>query len=301
MADRIKNELKAENEHVFWTISKSLSFLVAVIAVSLKLYNSTFDFKMDVPTLLSILLALFSVGLSALFYFKATDTSNKFYDNSYKYTKDVAQLLVKIESGFGERLKKLDEGYLSVREEIKKIPVYGQIEKNDFKTEIENTKKSLLKEKEELEKINKDKQTIISTMMEKSQLENDEKESILSQLRQKESEASEAQNQVSKLNKRLFAERMNKKEANFKNSVLHKKISSFTLESVVNDISPEVILRSSHQLLNRYFTDVTELFGDKYFKDMTSLGYFDDEIGLTKKGARFIRDLAREITNNEAA
>jgi len=70
---------------------------------------------MDTSTLLSLLLALFSVALSALFYFKATDTSNAFYDNTYKFTKEIAELLVKIESGFGEKLRHLDEGYKNTR------------------------------------------------------------------------------------------------------------------------------------------------------------------------------------------
>ncbi|TOH64776.1 hypothetical protein CGI76_24340, partial [Vibrio parahaemolyticus] len=90
-------------ERLVWTRAKAFCLCFTVVALSVKLYSTDIELKMDVPTFLSIVLALFSVGLSAIFYFKATDTSNKFYDNSYKYTKDVAQLLVKIESGFGER------------------------------------------------------------------------------------------------------------------------------------------------------------------------------------------------------
>ena len=39
---------------------------------------------------------------------KATDTSNNFYDNSYKFTKEISEILGRIEAGFGEKLKHID-------------------------------------------------------------------------------------------------------------------------------------------------------------------------------------------------
>jgi hypothetical protein len=88
-----------------WEWVKAISTLTLVGVVAYKIYIiPPTSLSIDFPTLLSLLLALFSVALSALFYFKATDTSNAFYDNTYKFTKDIAELLVKMESGFGERL-----------------------------------------------------------------------------------------------------------------------------------------------------------------------------------------------------
>ena len=99
---------KAKN--TLWEISKSACLAIATIVLSIKVINSPFSINLDAATLISLLLALFAIWLSALFYFKATETSNAFYDNTYKFTRDVAQLLAKMESGFGERLKNLDEG-----------------------------------------------------------------------------------------------------------------------------------------------------------------------------------------------
>lgn len=48
--------------------------------------------------LLALLLALFSIGLSVAFYFKATETSNEFYDNTYRFTKDISEILGRIEA-----------------------------------------------------------------------------------------------------------------------------------------------------------------------------------------------------------
>jgi hypothetical protein len=283
-----------KNESLFWTLSKSLSFLIVITAISLKVYNSEIELKMDVPTFLSILLALFSVGLSAIFYFKATDTSNKFYDNSYKYTKDVAQLLVKIESGFGERLKKLDEGYLSMKEEIQKIPAYGVKVGDDLKVEIEKTKKELASEKQELEKIKSDRDLIIKSMIEKSKLLQSEKDEILSQLTEKESEVSETQQQVMKLNKRLFAERMSRKELNVKQSETLDRVESFSRDVLEHNISGHGLVHQPFREFREEFKTFCYGFPDEYLKDMASLGYLTNDHDLTKKGALFLRSLVNE-------
>lgn len=96
------------NKNGLWDWVKAISTLVTVGIIAYKIYLTPIELTVDFPTLLSLLLALFSVGLAALFYFKATETSNTFYDNTYNFTKDIAQLLVKMESGFGERLRNLE-------------------------------------------------------------------------------------------------------------------------------------------------------------------------------------------------
>lgn len=107
-----------QNKNGLWDWVKAISTLVTVGIIAYKIYLTPIELTVDFPTFLSLLLALFSVGLAALFYFKATETSNTFYDNTYNFTKDIAQLLVKMESGFGERLRNLDEGYTPMRDSL---------------------------------------------------------------------------------------------------------------------------------------------------------------------------------------
>ncbi len=89
-------------------------FLIALVAVfvvyKLAVTPMAFDFtKLDSADFLNLILAMFAIGMSAAFYFKATDTSNRFYDNSYKFTKDMSEILGRKEAGFGERLRRIDE------------------------------------------------------------------------------------------------------------------------------------------------------------------------------------------------
>lgn len=65
------------------------------------------EFKIDLASFsfndfLALVLALFSVALSVAFYFKANEASNQFYDNTYKFTKEMSEILGRIEAGFGD-------------------------------------------------------------------------------------------------------------------------------------------------------------------------------------------------------
>ncbi|MHC1741518.1 MAG: hypothetical protein AB9873_00640 [Syntrophobacteraceae bacterium] len=89
---------------------------VTVVCYKLVMSQSSLDLAtFNFSDLLSLLLALFSVALSSAFYFKASDTSNEFYQNSYKFTKEVSEILGRIEERFGERLRHIDEGYSELK------------------------------------------------------------------------------------------------------------------------------------------------------------------------------------------
>ncbi len=101
--------------------------IVAILAASLvgltfwKVINADFNFKFNFNDFLSLILALFSIWLSVAFYFKATDQSDQFYQNSLTLTKDLSVILGKIESRFGENLRHLEEGNLRLQDKLDSI------------------------------------------------------------------------------------------------------------------------------------------------------------------------------------
>ena len=97
------NEKSIKGNTIPWWV-KSIVILTFTGVISYKIITSQFNFLFDFSSFLSLVMAFFSIGL---FYFKATETSNSFYDNTYKFTQEIAGLLVKIESGFGEKLNHL--------------------------------------------------------------------------------------------------------------------------------------------------------------------------------------------------
>ena len=65
--------------------------------------------KVSLDSILSTLLAFFSIFIAIFFYFKADETSTRFYESSYKFMKDISVTLGKIEERFGEKLNNLNE------------------------------------------------------------------------------------------------------------------------------------------------------------------------------------------------
>lgn len=267
-----------------WDAVKSLCFLILVIVLSIKIYQTPLHITVDFPTLLSLLLALFSVALAALFYFKATDTSNNFYDNTYKFTRDVAQLLAKMESGFGERLRHLDEGYSSMRNYLQDGG------KKAVSEEVERTKKKLEDEKQEVNKTIEERNRIVRDLIERSHLQKEEKEKISGQLKEKEQELAELQQEVSKLNRRLMMEKVRKQRASSVFIPEDEGMNRFTYSHVVDKIGRDKLLHLSSVGINRAFSRITNELPSGYIEDLERLGYFDD--GLTPAGANYLRALA---------
>ena len=165
----MKDYFKYKEHKDSWKDSTKTKCFVIIIFSAVTVYKiavTPIDIVVDFPTLLSLLLAFFSVGLAALFYFKATETSNTFYDNTIKFTQEITSLLVKIESGFGEKLRHLDEGYTSMRDKIDGIP---------RNYEIEDTKAEIHKEREELKKKLQEKDEIVEEFANKAHLDDEEK------------------------------------------------------------------------------------------------------------------------------
>jgi len=73
----MSNTEKKENQIPWWVKNIILIGLTGVF--SYKVIQPSLNFQFDFPAFLSLLLALFSVALATMFYFKATDSSNKFY------------------------------------------------------------------------------------------------------------------------------------------------------------------------------------------------------------------------------
>lgn len=96
----------------------SIAWAVIVLAVGLvvadKLYRSDLSLSLvnlTTTDFLSLVLAFFSIWLSMMFYWKADESSQRFYDDTYKFTRDVSTMLGRIESGFGSHLQHLNENY----------------------------------------------------------------------------------------------------------------------------------------------------------------------------------------------
>lgn len=261
-----------------WDWVKAICTITVVGVLSYKVYLTPIDLTVDFPTLLSLLLALFSVALAALFYFKATETSNTFYDNTNNFTKNIAQLLAKMESGFGEKLRNLDEGYSSMRDYLQNSP--------SINSEISETKEKIKDGKEEIEKVIEERNEIVSNLLDRAQLQEEEKSQILSKLKEKEDELSSSQKELNKMGKRLLMDRMRKKEGR----EFEKGFEDYTYNNIIPQIGEKVLLTSSTTHAMRRINDFLSEQPRAYIRDLEDNGYFED--GITLSGVNFFQKLA---------
>lgn len=266
-----------------WDWVKAISTLVIIGVLAYKIYLTPIQLTVDFPTLLSLLLALFSVGLAALFYFKATETSNTFYDSTYNFTKDIAQLLVKIESGFGERLRNLDEGYTSMRDSLQHYNERPH-------TNVEETKKKIESEKTEMEKVVRERNKIIEKLIEQSNLQQEERSAITEQLSEKEVELSEAQKELSRMNRRLLMERIEGKRIRNLSFDFDAGVIDFTRSHVIRKLGIERILEAPRSYIQKRFDSMASDLPRGYIDDLEREGLFEN--GLTTKGYHLLKELA---------
>ena len=148
-------------------ITACIAGLFIVAALCFVFYKSSFSLE----SLLSLLLAFFSIFISVFFYFKTEETSNHFYDMSYDFMKDVSVTLGKIEERCGEKLNTLNDkvSHLSIAKEEKT---------------------------EELQNVEDEKQKVIDELLDKAKLNEEQKEAYLARLRDKEAEAESLRRQL---------------------------------------------------------------------------------------------------------
>jgi peptidoglycan hydrolase CwlO-like protein len=254
----------------------------------LAISNVTFDFSnFNFTDLLSLLLAIFAISLSVAFYFKATDTSNKFYDNTFKFTKDISEILGRIEAGFGERLKHLDEGYSGLMNKF-------DGSKTDNKSEdIEEAKLEIEKEKEQLHKEVEEKNELLNELMNKAQLGGVEREEFTQRINQREE-------QINKLNSELqfISRRLRRTERSRENEMIHSiddRMRSRLTNFISNDCDIGMILDAPTEMLMRRIKLNPSEQSESLIFSMIKMGFLNDEMNFTESGIELLRSIARRM------
>jgi hypothetical protein len=164
-----------------------MTFKVFTIEITLNM--SEFGFT----DLLSIIVAFFSIALSVAFYFKATDTSNRFYDNSYAFTKEMSEVIGRMESGFGEKLKHLDEGYSGIRDKFDRLPF-----------DSSQTQKELEKENAEIKRKEAEQRKTLEELAKKAHLAENEKQELFEHMSKLSRELEESKSQARRFERRML-------------------------------------------------------------------------------------------------
>ena len=278
--DSVKTSLLSSNEKSMWGLPKSVvSFVIIAVTSALvyRLITVQVTLQFDFSAFLSLLLALFAVILSALFYFKTTETSNAFYDNTHKFTREVSQILGRIEAGFGERLRHLDEGYTGLRDKFEKLPF-----------DVSKAREQEKEEKEEVAKKEAEIQNLLNNLAERAQLAETEKQELFSRLRQTQEELATSKNELRHLQSRIrHAEEPSDIHPDFRRDLTNFLKNSFHAYRVPT------------KFINREFSRVLNEFdaGPRHYMQRHDL--LDSDGDLTKKGENLVSEILREIESNQ--
>lgn len=174
----------------FWTLKNfrdvSVGLLMIVIAVRIAFAKTTIDLSgFNFTDLLSLILALAAVALSAAFYFKADESARSFYDNTYHFTKEVSEILGRIEAGFGKQLEHINQSYVGLNDKIDRMPFDPA-----FIREQEAAKVSEIQEQEA------ERDNIIQDLMRRAQMDVAEKANLQEKLDSLSSELEHSKSQL---------------------------------------------------------------------------------------------------------
>lgn len=248
-----------------------LSVIISVISwkiLQASISINNFDFN----ELLALILAIFSISLSVIFYFKATETSNNFYDNSYQFTKEISEVLGRIEAGFGERLRHLDEGYSDLREKVH----YSNISTEETEKEIDDEQKNLSKAERE-------RNQLIEEIIERAEMQDQEKKQFIDRLKQKEEEIDELKGEIRVLRNNMYE--------------FNEDIPLHILNDLRNEIIPKIgedtIIEAPPSYINNSFKRLKEGLSKNLLTKLRYHGILDKKYNLTRKGLELLRYYAK--------
>ncbi|MBE4953150.1 hypothetical protein INP85_09140 [Haemophilus parainfluenzae] len=252
-----------------------LVILTVVVSIKIILINSENVFKdFNFTDLLSLLLAFFSITISIVFYLKAGETANQFYDNTYKFTQHTSEVLGRIESGFGERLRNINESYNRLGEDIRRYSTKDNIVKEEIKNQVENIEKNENVQKE-----------IVNKLFENSKLDEDEKEQLKKELIQSNEKLAKAREQIANLERKSILTPFDRKLSRAKR-YYQKKLKEFgfgmntSIEEVNEGLSKAILIEKLPRL---------------FIKDLLDLDIINEDYELTDYGVKLTKDLLMMI------
>jgi hypothetical protein len=259
-------EIKIKNRNS-WT------FTIAALVLTGTICNLLISGKVNIDsaTLLSLILAFFSIYLSAQFYFKATEQSNDFYDRSQNHTKDIQFLLAAMDGKFHKSLLLLEKGNDSILQKVEGMNL-GTFEKYN----------------EDLRKIdNKIMDVVKNNILPQVQGKDFDKQHFVDEIEDLEKQKEIAFNKVNEevilnilkthVNSNSVKKYFNKKANNWGPGELHEIIYKIGPENILN-MSP----KSLQVILTKHFAPQFKNSSKEVKDAVNKIGLYDSELNQIK-------------------
>ena len=285
-----------KNKSYIWIekTGKALALCVPATALSIALvvvlYEASLKTPIDFLTILSMILAFFSIGLSAVFYFSATKTSNKFYKKTFTYSKQISELLVKMDGVISTKLDSINKG---VDHQTEYLHNHFLSRKNS----IEKVEAEKLEDEKEVEKAQKDKDQIIEELLRKSKIDETEKGELKKRLETAENNLNEKRQNLFFLEKRLDKIKQNNVLIKNKPQDYRKFLNDFVIKELRNYVrsTPKELFYNKENI-RVYWDNSSEFLSEYSFKKLMKYGFITNNFNLTEKGCDLIISIYRDET-----
>ena len=252
---------------------RELAILIVVGTLLIKLLTGDLglDFtKLSASELVSILLAFFSIALSAGFYFAATSQSNQFYDNVNNFTKDTSTLLGRLD----EQVKGVSGRQSELKDSIDKYYLRGNSEK------VEEAQEATEKQ---VQKVEGNLADIVSELFDKAKLAPDEREQFEKRIRERDIELRQLRERLGRL-----ASRSERPVRRYTRHHIEKMGLSEAIE-----LDPDELL---FQIAKKSISG--------YRRDLMALGYTTTETpqsrkDITEKGIKMVASELEALVDSE--
>lgn len=254
--------------YVLLTIKVAALIFIGVISVRVAYAEFSLSFLQNFTftELLSLILALFAMLMSILFYFKSTESSNKFYSDTYKFTKDISESIGRIDERFGERLRHLDESYGRMEQRI-----YSGYSKDTKKEEVEEKKENA---DNDLKDAREKYEAKINELLEKAKVDSAEKETLKQELEHLQEAREHAAMEVHTLQKRIQRmERSHKEFPDISMPIIHA-LKNYLPDSIFEkgDISQRRLKMHLEQLPEELIHDLRKIGAIDRNNELTPYG-----------------------------
>lgn len=264
---------------------------IVVIAIIIKLllaYIDISNIQFNFTDLLSLILALFAVWISINFYHKNNETSNKFYNNTYTFTKDISETLGRIEERFGEKLESLKEENKSLSGRIDKY--YSNFPKTEKDVEKDAKKEQEVQNK--LEKELQEQKELLDAFTKKYKVAEQDKNKFIEQLDIKNQEVNRLQRKL-----KLFeiSNRQTSEEIDDKYDIPSRIIKYFTRNLIENKDLREIFESQDMRRIMEEFNVSCKRFSPAFVRDLEKYDMIDESHNLTDKGLSIFLDITNRI------
>lgn len=277
-----QNDQKTKSQQFFyetiWIISWGLKIagIIFICIVSYRIATATFPVDIfenyDFNDLLSLVLALFAIFISILFYFKSTESSNKFYSDTYNFTKNISEVIGRIDERFGERLRHLDESY----EKIEKR-VFNAYIKEDQKEKIQEQKEDADKK---LKEANIKYEQQIDELLKRLKIGESDKHSLRTELSKYKSMTEEAAIEVDQLRRKI-------KEMDLDTSAFLRR--NRNVITALKLWAPVLFEKANNSLFyEKCWEQCREQLPPGLINDMKSIGFIDEKGELTSQFYKYM-------------